>query len=155
MARKRKLKADLVCAERPQKRPTSVSLNKSMTIDHSTLSLYYPQVMSLRSYVLKKIPTSSKTRRRRIHSLPLFSSTKVDVDHQPPDSSQDSDTQLAYLLDTTLIGCSDHDENDPNRRREDFVAFSQNQGSTVSSSFGEGTTPQHEVGNLRCPGNQH
>ncbi|KAK1143635.1 Telomerase reverse transcriptase [Aspergillus melleus] len=60
---------------------------------HPVISLYYPRVVTLRQYLLKRIPVSSKSRRRRIAA--------VRNDLTLPDLKRSG---LATFLDTTLVG---------------------------------------------------
>ncbi|RAK99664.1 telomerase reverse transcriptase [Aspergillus ibericus CBS 121593] len=89
---------------------------------HPVISLYYPQVVSLRQYLLRQIPLSSRSRRRRIVSV---------RDDQPPvGTSNDSRSgaQLAKLLDTTLVGILTETPPTCNEeRRQELAAFTQSQ----------------------------
>ena len=116
-------------------------------IKHPVLSLYYPCVVTLRSYLLSKLPISSKARRRRLvaarngpeQSRPGQKSPAPNVDGLT-DGFNDSERSLAYLLDTTLVcglerPCPAQDQS----RVNDLATFSQQQSkATAGSSLGGG-----------------
>lgn len=140
--------------------PGSAAWIDSTTIRHPVLSLYYPCVVTLRTYLLSKLPVSSKARRRRllaIGSCPqrrqlghkqadLRRNHTTNVD-DCSDGSTDSNAALAGLLDTTLVcgletSCSAQDQS----RMNDLATFSQQQSkSTASSSAGSAGCSQSEV----------
>ncbi|KAL1595840.1 Telomerase reverse transcriptase [Paraconiothyrium brasiliense] len=68
-------------------------------IEHPVLSRLYPEVLSLRHYLLSRLPTSSKlrSRRRKISQLGLHSG-------QEDIAPRGIDLELGELLDTTLVG---------------------------------------------------
>ncbi|KAL4968064.1 telomerase reverse transcriptase [Aspergillus stella-maris] len=91
---------------------------------HPVISLYYRQVVTLRQYILQRIPRSSKARRRRIAAVSRSDAVNDGSVVAPRTSEQD----LAELLDTTLIGVSeDISPTHCQERRKDFVAFTQAQ----------------------------
>ena len=89
---------------------------------HPTLSLYYDHILTLREYVLSKLPEASKTRRRKILS----------VDYGD--------------LDKTLI-CSKSAQQprSDSSRSEDFEAFTQRVSLSTSSSGGERSPSQSDL----------
>lgn len=89
----RRAKRRRSCQSQPAPRDT--------VIGHMLLPQYYRVVQTLREFVLAKLPTSSKSRRRKIESiglLPAFQPTK-NGDPAPPGV----EAQLGALLDTTLV----------------------------------------------------
>lgn len=92
---------------------------------HPVISLYYPQVLTLRQYLLQQIPVSSKSRRRRIASVRADGS----------DAETEGDHGLANLLDRTLVGVSKESPptSTPENRRE-LARFSQSQSRSVEDS---------------------
>lgn len=126
----------------------------SNNVAHPTLSLYYPEILTLRQYVLSRLPVSSKTRRRKLVNIKNHSSIKgegVKVNQeQCTQSSQGSDldveADIAQLLDRTLICVRHHEPRLSWQVREkDFRAFSQRNDGGDESSLLEGNTPQSEV----------
>ncbi|MCJ1474607.1 hypothetical protein MMC13_003267 [Lambiella insularis] len=111
---------------------------------HPVLTLYYAKVYSLRSYLLSKLPVSSKSRRRKISSLGLGRrlSDKVSVEHGNFDRSLD--VRLAELLDSTIVGKGPDEERDATRTK-DFELFSQQTTSSITSSIEDGTVSQPEI----------
>jgi hypothetical protein len=67
--------------------------------DHPVLQRLYPKVLTLRNYLLSRLPKSSKNRRRRLSQLGLGTPAQDDT------STRDVDIRLGQLLDSTLIGC--------------------------------------------------
>ena len=114
------------------------------SITHPTLSLYYPQILTLRDYALSKLPVSSKSRRRRIAAVGYYG--KNGHSNQNTQTSYDPNAALAKLLDGTLI-C--RRPSVPGValeiRQKDFQAFSQRHDGVDESSLLEGSTPQSEV----------
>ena len=121
-----------------------------------TLQQFYPHVSSLRQYILLKLPNKAKSRRRKVERAGLtvpFASKPS----QHPDGSSRADVDatasqslrvpmLASLLDNTVVCASDisctRDEKDV---VQDFQAFTQRNGSTAQSSFGEATVSLSDI----------
>lgn len=103
---------------------------------HPVISLYYREVLTLRHYLLRQLPTSSKLRRRRIASL--GSSTAPEHGETQP---------LADLLDATLVGVlKQPSPKVDSERQRDYRAFTQSQSRSVLVSTDTGpTSPQSEV----------
>ena len=156
MARKRKRSHKQVeTTEGPRKRMrpdaglgSSGLLPKDDTfIKHPLLSIYYPQVLTLRNYLLSQLPLSSKSRRRRIASAGTHYRASADVGASE-DSTQriENDGALAKLLNATLVG--QLPKQWPNRddsRLKELVTFSQKVTSTVGSSADGGICSQTEA----------
>ena len=109
-------------------------------VKHPTLSLYYPNIFTLRDYLLSKLPVTSKVRRRKIASV--LPST-ADVDHTDGKTStlhQDRRC-LSKILDSTLV-CTVHEQTPQvgTSRIKDLEAFSQHVHPTAGSSVGDCTT---------------
>lgn len=88
-------------------------------------------VLSLREYLLSKLPTASKVRRKKILSV----GERKDVD-------PDDERELCDLLDKTLVGVLSHDGLSEEDRSREWVSFSQQGGdtslSTIGNSSGDG-----------------
>lgn len=133
--------SDLVQCKRPKlskKSDTSES-----AVRHAVLSCYYPQVYTLREYLLSKLPASSKTRRKKINSVRCVGGlTKV------VGENLNGEAALAHLLDQTLVGILPHEAPSRNQRLREWESFSQRaetSDATNGSSFGEGRCSQSEV----------
>ncbi|KAL2857858.1 hypothetical protein BJY01DRAFT_116291 [Aspergillus pseudoustus] len=101
-------------------------------ISHPVISQYYRQVVTLRQYILQRVPQSSKARRRRIAA--------VSSDDAPPISN------LAHLLDTTLVGVwTELPLAYSEERRRDFIAYTQTQLRTQAGTDAEPASPQSEL----------
>ncbi|KEQ76160.1 hypothetical protein M436DRAFT_40003 [Aureobasidium namibiae CBS 147.97] len=116
-------------------RPEPIALKRTKTsngavksnLQHipSILRLYYPQVLTLREYLLQAHP--SKNRKRQIQNY---------GDHNVK-SSQGTNSDLANLLDSVLVGCHDAKKEEQNTTdyNNDLSVFStQVSGSTARSS---------------------
>ncbi len=176
MAGKRKRNRRSSCVdESPPKRVKAISvtarssivLTAASDVQHPVLSLYYPRVVTLRQYLLSRLPVASKARRRRLVTLgqrpreygsacapDLGQMTPCEDSTRLPDRttacSTDPDDDLAHLLDGTLVcgANGSHASPDPSRL-DDRIAFSQQQQrSTGASSLGSQNCSQSEVGDL-------
>jgi hypothetical protein len=87
----RSKKPRLVADQSPAATPAS--------IEHPVLSRLYPEVLSLRHYLLSRLPASSKSKSRRRNLSQLGLHTR----HQNT-APRGIDLELAKLLDATLVG---------------------------------------------------
>ncbi|KAJ5082191.1 hypothetical protein N7532_011234 [Penicillium argentinense] len=145
--------------KRPSKPGPTTSSQTSITISpgrfkaptprdgptHPVISLYYRELLSLRQYLLCRLPGSSKLRRRRIASLrpdPSVSTATGDSGSVCP-ASQD----LADLLDSTLVGVlRQHSPKIACERQQDYRAFTQSQSRSILVSTDTGpAAPQSEL----------
>ncbi|KAL2072875.1 hypothetical protein VTL71DRAFT_12218 [Oculimacula yallundae] len=130
--RKRKRSAK---GEGDQKRQKTSS-NSPLAVKESLLARYYPQVLSLKEYLLSKLPKTSKIRRKKINS----------VGKKPDDKK--SEQNLARFLDETLVGVSKFNEVSQEERWKQWSTFSQ-RSADDSVSFanlsGVGTFSQAEI----------
>lgn len=107
---------------------------------HPVISLYYQQVLTLRQYLLQKLPLTSKSRRRRI--LSLKSPIAREKDHR---QYEEPAQILANLLDTTLIGVPKEISPAGDQTRQlDFAAFTQSQDRSECTDT-DPSCPQSEV----------
>ena len=111
-------------------------------VDHALLKQYYSQTTTLREYVLTRLPTASRLRRKKIAS----------VGRAPPSLSPttrqwtEGEITLARLLDTTLVASRDPSGSEivdeaksiPNLRWEQWVRFSQRGGDESYVSLSDG-----------------
>jgi hypothetical protein len=141
--RKRPVKNDPPSSQISSSRFNLPSRGEPTHHPHPVISLYYPRVLTLRQFLLQHLPSSSKSRRRRILSLRGFAADNKNASDQRHDVQS-----LANFLDTTLIGVPK--ESVPavdSSRQRDFAAFSQSQDTSQSSDTGP-SCPQSEV--LTC-----
>ncbi|KAI1828107.1 hypothetical protein F4861DRAFT_243412 [Xylaria intraflava] len=106
MARPRKRKrhtlADEVSTNGPPTKKTKngdSQYSVSSRVWHPVLSQYYAHVQSLREYIIAKLPSSSKIRRRKVSAVGIvsrFSGMPL----------SDLEQRLGTLLDTTFVGLS-------------------------------------------------
>lgn len=93
-------KADETIPDRPRKKTANAAHRaegKSPEIKHAVISQYFGHVLSLRDYVLMKLPGTSRLRRKKIASVGISSSEDANV--------PDIERGLGLLLDTALVGC--------------------------------------------------
>lgn len=112
---------------------------------HPVLQRLYPQVSTLRHYLLSRLPSSSKNRHRRISQLGRAAPAPGIGPAQHVDSA------VARLLDTALVGSTAHvaveqqADNDEERNR-DILAFTrQRSQGTPGGTFKAGYYLQTEV----------
>lgn len=106
--------------EDPRKR-TKID-NEHVSVKHPTLDLYYVETTTLRDFLLSKLPSTSKTRRRKITS-----------------------TENEYL-DSILVSKKDeHQVTAKPFPSKDFEAFSQQINPTAISSIGDVSTSQPDL----------
>ncbi|KAI0890081.1 uncharacterized protein GGS22DRAFT_8107 [Annulohypoxylon maeteangense] len=67
---------------------------------HAVLNQFYPHVLTLRNYVLSKLPTTSRLRRKKVAAVGII---KKASDSAPSDVER----SLGSLLDGTLVGIPD------------------------------------------------
>lgn len=101
---------------------------------HPVISLYYRELLTLRQYLLRQLPVSSKLRRRRIASLGAS-------------RAETGDEALVTLLDSTLVGVlKQSTPKDDSDRQRDYRAFTQSQSRSILASTDTGpVSPQSEV----------
>ncbi|KAI1132094.1 hypothetical protein F5Y10DRAFT_17018 [Nemania abortiva] len=87
-------------------------------VQHAVLSHYYPQVQSLRDYVIAQLPSSSRVRRRKISTVGVVSKS-------PNSPLSDVERSLGALLDTTLIGIPKTTTVEGSARIDGWKTFSQ------------------------------
>ena len=132
--------------------------NSFGAVQHPTLDLYYTQTLTLRDYLLSKLPKTSKGRRRKLAGAGDHASTNRDGEFvrlgaqkstkDPPTSSPSSngDDDLARTLDSTLVCNNSTFTSGFNQvRTKDFQIFSQQLSSSAASSLGEGASSQSEL----------
>jgi telomerase reverse transcriptase len=140
MARKRKRTRPNHAIEGDQKRQKIAGdpSTKDAVVKQAVLAQFYPQVLSLREYLLSKLPANSKIRRKKI----LLVGKKPDAG--------DADRKLSSFLDATLVGVSKCKELPLEERWKQWTTFSQRpEDSTVSADrSGLGAYSQSEVGIL-------
>jgi telomerase reverse transcriptase len=137
MAGKRKRSRPSHRAEGDQKRQkTSEPANsKDSVVKEALLAQFYPQVLSLRQFLISKLPPTSKVRRKKIFSV-----------GKKPDS--EADQKLSKFLDQTLIGVSKHKGVSQEERWQQWTTFSQKADDSISFAnvTGVGIFSQSEVG---------
>jgi telomerase reverse transcriptase len=143
MTRKRKRSRPEQSTESGNKRlrPCGAKQTNGGLVKQALLSQYYPMVLTLREYLLSKLPASSKVRRKKISAV----KRRTLCDHV--DETELYDPSLAKYLDQTLVGVQE-EESPKDERLKQWTCFSQradNSESTVRSGDGDGGYSQSEV----------
>ena len=153
MSRKRK-RAKLAESDksRPSKRLKNESSNPSanVLVDHPTLSRFYTRIVTLRTYLISKLPTSSRSRRRRItfagrrlehQALSIESPANTGYQLQNSglcDKRQHcaADYHVSQLLDNVLVCViQDPPKEEIESRQADIAVFSQNGDVTMEDTI--------------------
>jgi hypothetical protein len=87
------------------------------------LAQYYPRVLSLREYLLSKLPPTSKIRRKQI----------LTVGRNLGGATRERDQALAHALDKTLVGILKQSELSREERWQQWTSFSQKADTSVST----------------------
>lgn len=143
--------------DRPLKRLGEASSQSTLAthsgVEHPVLRRLYTEVSSLRHYLLSRLPTSSKNRRRKISQLGLSTPS------HDANATRGVDFELGYLLDSTLVGvppnapAAARNEN-AKERDGDIESFSQQLPEcATASTFKPGYFLQSEV--RHAPFNLH
>ena len=121
--------------EQKRQRISSVLKLKEPVVRQALLAQYYPQVCSLREYLVWKLPASSKVRRKKILSV-----------GRKQDASE-KDRKLSDFLDQTLIGVSKCEGLSQEERWRQWTTFSQKPDDSASFAdmSGGGFYSQSEV----------
>ena len=100
---------------------------------------YYPEVLTLRQYLVSRLARSSKKRQRKLLQYGIDRDRNV---HTVADSS------VVKLLDTTIVGTFKHSEiNNVESIEKDITIFTQQlSGSTATITPTQGAFKQSEVG---------
>lgn len=128
------------------KRQRTSTLNGSRTafvVRDALLVQYYPRVLSLREYLLSKLPPTSKIRRKKIST----------VGRKPGQGGSHRDQVLAAALDHILIGISRDVQVSQEERWQQWTSFSQRadtSASTLANLSGVELFSQSEVCVCRC-----
>lgn len=139
-----------------QLKATAGNLQPAAVVKHALLAQYYPVTLTLRQYVLKSLPASSKIRRKKIAAVgEADQATAKDAQT----GTQDSEKDLARLLDTTLVAAHSFPtafkEAQPDGRFQRWTEYSQrgdNSHATLSGVAASQEYYQAEVGSLNvCP----
>lgn len=122
--------------ENKRQRTTGFFNSKDPVVKSAVLAQYYPKVLSLREYLVSKLPSSSKIRRRKILSV-----------GQNPQANEE-DNGMARFLDQTIVGVSKHKEFSQDERMEQWTSFSQRvdiSDSNIGNTSGVGRFSQLEI----------
>lgn len=135
--------------KRPQVNPSNGNggATTPKALKHALLSQYYPEILTLRHYLLLKLPSSSKIRRKKIAAVGLISSST-------DNAISDVELDVATLLDTTLVGQTQKTKDVGNERWAQWTNFSQRGDDsyvTLSDGVAGAVFSQSEVGsNSNC-----
>lgn len=137
------------CHEKRQKISTSISNTSSATskdsvIKQALLTQFYSRVFTLREYLLSKLPSSSKIRRKKILHI---------GNSRNPDEDEDGDQDLSSFLDQTLVGILPQSDGSKEDRRQQWASLSQKADNSMSTFIdleAVGKFSQSEVSLIYC-----
>ena len=122
---------------------------------HPTLAIYYAHISTLRNYLLSKLPSVSKSRRRRIASIGQCRSRVLvpeefqpagTHDHGDSQDSADNHNPVTSLLDSVLVCATSLKASESDSvRAQELDAFSQQASHTAGSSTGGQVCSQSDV----------
>lgn len=103
--------------------PLTTGKNSGGAINQPVLVQYYPQVLSLRQYLISKLPSTSRIRRKKILSIGAKAR---------PDGKDE--TQFSSFLDQTLVGHRKLENIFEDERLQQWATFTQ-RADTSDSGF--------------------
>ncbi|KAH8199578.1 hypothetical protein TruAng_006275 [Truncatella angustata] len=112
-----RLASDQQQPARKKTRSSELDANNSLGIKHAVLSQYYIKVLTLRDYVLLKLPATSRIRRKKLASVGLENSTTAVV--------PTIEKTVGALLDNTLVGLTEQSNHASENRWEQWTSFTQ------------------------------
>lgn len=129
-----------------RQRISDASKPASSAVKQSVLEQFYPRVVTLREYLLSKLPKESKIRRRKV-------ATAETCRHQASNAAdsieEEEAARIANVLDTTLVGVPDV-KGDSTKRGNRWNAHVATQMESSEITFlGDSASSQSEVG-ARC-----
>lgn len=150
------------CSGRPVKQPRKGNVGNLQPPDvvkHALLAQYYPNLLTLRQYVLASLPASSKIRRKKISALGKTGQAAAGDAHPAVhEAEKDHDNiraPLARLLDTTIVAThvcpTAFGESQPDGRFQRWIDYSQKGDDshvTLSGDVANAIHCQTEVGAL-------
>ena len=147
--RKRAVRSTAGDADPRRRKHLCVKRPETSSINHPTLKLFYPQVRTLRDWLLAQLPSSSsKSRVRRVALAGIKPYTYQDgfSNALSPTQNVEADVELASLLDSTLI-CSEHNARAQSvvTKEQDLIEYSQRVSSTRASGIEDYSLQQSDV----------
>lgn len=143
----------------PAKQPKRVAdgnLQSAYVVKHVLLAQYYPKVQTLRQYILDKLPSTSKIRRKKISALGNAESDADTAVRDAKGNPEGTRAGLIELLDTTLVGTQvlprEVAKAQSDSRLQQWIDYSQRDESyvTISGDTASAIHLQSEVSSL-CP----
>ncbi|KAG8165152.1 hypothetical protein KVR01_005427 [Diaporthe batatas] len=120
-----------------QLKGTAGNLQPAAVVKHALLAQYYPVTLTLRQYVLESLPATSKIRRKKIVAIGEADKAAAG-DAQA--GTQDSEKDLARLLDTTLVAAHSYPtafkEAHPDGHSQKLTEFSKRGGNSHAALSG-------------------
>jgi hypothetical protein len=138
MAGKRKRNKHGIEGDQKRQRICGNQDGKDPVVKHAVLAQCYPQVFTLREYLLFKFPATSKIRRKKVLNI----GRKQSLDNEIGCNA------LSSVLDRTLVGVLKRNEISTEERIQQWTSFSQRvdtSNSTFANLSGTGNFSQSEV----------
>ncbi|KAK8083728.1 hypothetical protein PG996_002509 [Apiospora saccharicola] len=102
-------------------------------VQHAVLDQYYPQLLTLRDYVLLKLPATSRIRRRKITSTGSSSAVSTG-------QITEIERVVGQVLDTTLVGVAQQTKSIPDKRWEHWETYASQKGDESHVTLSDGLT---------------
>ena len=121
-----------------RQRPSGYPQSKESIVRDAVFAQYYPRVISLREYLISKLPTTSKIRKKKILSFGKNITS----------NGEEEDGTFSDFLDQTIIGVRNYVDISPQERIQQWTSFSQRldtSNSTLANLIGAGMFSQSEV----------
>ena len=121
-----------------RQRPSGYPQSKESIVRDAVFAQYYPRVISLRDYLISKLPTTSKIRKKKILSFGKNITS----------NGEEEDGTFSDFLDHTIIGVRNYVDISPQERIQQWTSFSQRldtSNSTLANLTGAGMFSQSEV----------
>jgi len=121
-----------------RQRPSGYPQSKESIVRDAVFAQYYPRVISLREYLISKLPTTSKIRKKKILSFGKNITS----------NGEEEDGTFSDFLDQTIIGVRNYVDISPQERIQQWTSFSQRldtSNSTLANLTGAGMFSQSEV----------
>ncbi|KAI1134530.1 hypothetical protein F5Y05DRAFT_208243 [Hypoxylon sp. FL0543] len=97
--------------------PKSDQCSTPLQAQHVVLHQFYSQVLTLRNYVLSKLPATSRLRRKKVAAIGMIKNH--------PGFPSDVERSLGILLDSTLVGVQGESQGQEDHLIEGWKSFSQ------------------------------
>jgi len=100
--------------DKKRQRTSGSLISQYPIVKQAVLDQYYPRVLSLREYLLSKLPTTSKARRKKLSYV-----------GKKPRLDGKNESEMSDFLDQTLIGVREYKDVSRDERTQQWTSFTQ------------------------------